>query len=68
MDAVSAADFDVNMTGLVDINDAQLVYDMYNGKYDNFTTINMHRFLNADVNADKKITVTDAAAVVSVIK
>ncbi len=68
MDVISSADFDVNMTGLVDINDAQLVYDMYNGKYDNFTTINMHRFLNADVNADKKITVTDAAAVVSAIK
>ena len=68
MDVISSAYFDVNMTGLVDINDAQLVYDMYNGKYDNFTTINMHRFLNADANADKKITVTDAAAVVSAIK
>lgn len=68
MDVISSADFDVNMTGLVDINDAQLVYDMYNGKYDDFTVINMHRFLNADVNADKKITVTDAAAVVSAIK
>lgn len=68
MDVVRSADYDVNMTGLVDINDAQLVYDMYNGKYEDFTTINMHRFLNADVNADKKITVTDAAAVVSAIK
>lgn len=68
MDVISSADFDVNMTGLVDINDAQLVYDMYNGKYEDFTTINMHRFLNADGNADKKITVTDAAAVVSAIK
>lgn len=68
MDVISSANFDVNMTGFVDINDAQLVYDMYNGKYDDFTTINMHRFLNADVNADKKITVTDAAAVVSAIK
>lgn len=37
--AISAADnvvtitqgFDVNMTGKVDVNDAQLVYDMYNG-------------------------------------
>ena len=60
--------YDINRKGTVDINDAQLVYDMYNGKYDDFTTINMHRFLNADVNADKKITVTDAAAVVSAIK
>lgn len=68
IDVISSAGFDVNMTGLLDINDAQLVYDMYNGKYDDFTTINMHRFLNADGNADKKITVTDAAAVVSAIK
>jgi len=68
MDVISSAAFDVNMTGLLDINDAQLVYDMYNGKYDDFTTINMYRFLNADGNADKKITVTDAAAVVSAIK
>lgn len=68
IDVISSAGFDVNMTGLVDINDAQLVYDMYNGKYDDFTTINMRRFLNADGNADKKITVTDAAAVVSAIK
>ena len=68
MAVISSADFDVNMTGLVDINDAQLVYDMYNGKYDDFTTINMHRFINADGNVDKKITVTDAAAVVSSIK
>ena len=68
MDAIGAADCDVNMTGLVDINDAQLVYDLYNGKYEDFNTINMHRFLNADVNADKKVTVNDAAGVVSNIK
>lgn len=68
MDDIGAADFDVNMTGLVDINDAQLVYDLYNGKYEDFTVINMHRFLNADVNADKKVTVNDAAGVVSNIK
>ena len=68
MDAIASADYDVNMTGLVDINDAQLAYDLYNGKYEDFTIINMHRFLNADVNADKKVTVTDAAGVVAAIK
>ena len=68
MDDIGADDFDVNMTGLVDINDAQLVYDMYNGKYEDFTVINMHRFLNADVNTDKRVTVNDAAGVVSNIK
>ena len=61
-------DYDVNMTGCVDINDAQLVFDLYNGKYENFSRINMRKFLNADVNRDKKITVMDAAGVVARIK
>ena len=68
MTAIGSAAFDVNMTGLVDINDAQLAYDLYNGKYEDFTIINMHRFLNADVNVDRKITVADAAAIASAIK
>ena len=68
MEAIGAANYDVNMTGLVDINDAQLAYDMYNGEYEDFSIINMHRFLNADVNADWKINVADAAAIASGIK
>lgn len=68
MEAIGAANYDVNMTGLVDINDAQLAYDMYNGEYEDFSIINMHRFLNADVNADWKINVADAAAIASAIK
>ena len=68
MDTLDPAAYDVNMTGLVDINDAQLAYDLYNGNYENFSVINMHRFLNADVNADRKITVADAAAIASAIK
>ena len=65
---LSKPDYDVNMTGLIDINDAQLVYDLYNGKYENFSRISMMKFLNADVNQDKKITVMDAAGVVARIK
>ena len=61
-------DCDVNNTGLVDINDAQLVYDMYNGKYENFSQISMIKFLNADVNMDKKVSVKDAAGVMSNIQ
>ncbi|NLK02449.1 MAG: hypothetical protein GX314_05210, partial [Clostridiaceae bacterium] len=59
---------DVNMSGLVDINDAQLVYDIYNGKYQDFTSVEMQKFLNADTNGDKTVNVTDAAAVVAAIK
>lgn len=58
---------DVNISQIVDINDAQLVYDIYNGKYTDFTAVTMQKFLNADVNCDMKVDVQDAAAVVSVI-
>lgn len=71
--AISAADnvvtitlgFDVNMTGKVDINDAQLVYDMYNGTYSDFTKVSVEKFLRADVNATKVVDHTDAVAIVN---
>ncbi len=59
---------DVNESGLVDINDAQLVYDMYNGKYDSFETVTMLKFLKADLNGSKNLTVEDAAAVIAAIE
>lgn len=65
---LTSADYDVNATGLVDINDAQLVYDIYNGKYESFDRINMIKFLNADVDMDKKVSVKDVAGVVAKIK
>ena len=60
-----AYDFDVNLSGKVDINDAQLTYDMYNAKYEDFDTVSMHKFLDADVTGDGKLTVEDATAVVN---
>jgi len=65
--AALAALNDVNSSGYIDINDAQLVYDIYNGKYDSFDIVTMQKFLQADVNADTKVDVTDAAAVVNAI-
>lgn len=59
---------DVNGTGLVDINDAQLVYNIYNAKYDSFDTTTMKMFLAADMNSDKTVSSLDAAAVVTSIK
>lgn len=59
---------DVNGTGLVDINDAQLVYNIYNAKYDSFETTSMKMFLAADVNKDREVSALDAAAVVALIK
>lgn len=74
--AISAADnvvtitlgFDVNMTGKVDVNDAQLVYDMYNGTYRDFTKVSVEKFLRADVNATKVVDHTDAVAIVNQFK
>ena len=59
---------DVNGTKLIDVNDAQLTYDMYNAKYDSFDAVTMLKFLNADMNGDKKVNVTDATAIVNLIK
>lgn len=74
--AISAADnvvtitpsFDVNRTGKVDVNDAQLVYDMYNGAYSDFTQVSVEKFLRADVNATKTVDATDAVAIVNQFK
>ena len=74
--AISAADnvvtitpsFDVNMTGKVDVNDAQLVYDMYNGTYSDFTQVSVEKFLRADVNATKTVDHTDGVAIVNQFK
>lgn len=62
-------DGDVNGTGLVDINDAQMVYNMYNAKYTAFdTNTTIAKFLAADMNSSRTITVEDAAAVVGLIQ
>ena len=59
---------DVNGTGLTDVNDAQLTYDMYNTKYSSFDVVSMLKFLNADMSGDKTVNVSDATAIVNLIK
>lgn len=57
---------DVNKTGKVDASDAQLVYDMYNAEYTSFDdSVSMEKFLRADVTADQKVDVNDAAAIIA---
>lgn len=77
-----ASSTDVNGSGKVDVNDAQLIFDIYNGVYQTFCKTNrtgstyvepqigatMTKFLCADVNKDMKITLNDAAALVDLIK
>lgn len=63
-----AYDMDVNGTGKVDANDAQLAYNIYQTGYSAFTqTVTVDKFLEADVNHDKVVDTKDAAAIVSAI-
>lgn len=59
--------FDVNMSKAVDINDAQLVYNIYKCEYADFSVANMQKFLYADTNGDMVVDTLDAAAIVSEI-
>lgn len=63
-----APSYDVNETKTVDINDAQLVYDIYSCKYGDFEKVTVKKFLCADVNSDKIVNSTDAVAVVTASK
>lgn len=60
-----AYDFDVNDTsGTVDINDAQLTYDMYTAEYGSFDQVSMDKFLEADLNGDGKVYTEDVASII----
>lgn len=62
---------DVNMAAgnIVDANDAQLVYNMYQTKsYDAFTdSVTMEKFLRADVNGNATVETEDVTAIISII-
>ncbi len=59
-------DYDVNKSGKVDANDAQLVYNMYKADYAGFDAdVTMEKFLHADVNGSGSVNVDDAAAIVA---
>lgn len=60
-----AAGYDVNETGVVDINDAQLTYDIYSGKYTDFEKVSVRKFLRADTTSDKVVNSADAVAVIA---
>lgn len=60
-----AAGYDVNETGVVDINDAQLTYDIYTGKYTDFEKVSVRKFLRADTTGNKVVNSADAVAVVA---
>ena len=64
----AAADYtgNVDRNGDIDINDAQLVYDMYSAKY-RLTEIPAMEFLEADVNGDRRVNILDVEWILNVI-
>ena len=59
---------DINKSGKLDANDAQFVYNMYNGMYSGITEeVTAEKYLRADVNGDGSVNTQDAAAVISII-
>lgn len=68
--SASAISYEGNVNGTknVDINDAQLVCDMYRAKYGEFTqTVAVENFLRADMDGSRNVTVKDAAEIVAKI-
>ena len=57
----------MNQTKSVDINDAQLVWNMYNAEYSDFQQVSVRKFLEADMTADGKLDTADAAAIIALI-
>lgn len=51
---------DVNGSGTTDVNDLQLIYDLYNGVYDSFDQASMKKFLLADRTKDRTLDSQDA--------
>lgn len=74
-ESTKAVRYDMNVNGSTDIdaNDAQLIWNMYNARYNDFTVVDMGKFLEADVaetttaNLSAKVNMDDAAAIVDAI-
>lgn len=64
--AVVENKLDANKTGKIDANDAQFVYNVYNGDYTEITAeVTVEKLLRADVNGDKTVDSVDAQAIIS---
>ena len=54
----------VDLSGRIDVDDVHLAHDVYNARY-TLVSLMMHKFLNADVNRDRKVDVKDAVWIVN---
>ena len=58
---LEAPNGDVDENGQVNRTDAQLVREIYNAKYRDFSSVKMEQFLRADVNGDQRVDLRDMA-------
>lgn len=65
-EAASSIDYsgNVDLSGRIDVDDVHLDHDVYNARY-TLVSMVMHKFLNADVNRDRKVDVKDAVWIVN---
>ena len=64
--AAASADYsgNVDLSGRIDVDDVHLDHDVYNARY-TLASMVMHKFLNGDVNKDRKVDVKDAVWIVN---
>ena len=65
-EAAASIDYsgNVGLSGRIDVDDVHLDHDVYNARY-TLVSMVMHKFLNADVNRDRKVDVKDAVWIVN---
>lgn len=68
-EAAASIDYsgNVDLSGRIDVDDVHLDHDVYNARY-TLVSMVMHKFLNADVNRDRKVDVKDAVWIVNRIR
>ena len=54
----------VDLSGRIDVDDVHLAHDVYNARY-TLASLMMHKFLNGDVNGDRKVDVKDSVWIVN---
>ena len=64
--AAASVDYsgNVDLSGRIDVDDVHLAHDVYNARY-TLVSMVMHKFLNGDVNGDRKVDVKDSVWIVN---
>lgn len=64
--AAASVDYsgNVDLSGHMDVDDVHLVHDVYNARY-TLVSLMMHKFLNGDVNGDRKVDIQDSVWIVN---